>query len=191
MKTVKNDGKFPVTVTEGGVSAKVRKTIQTKNGKEYVVYIVDYILFGKRKQVGRTSFEEAKQHALEACRSIAHGRQDSLALTNQERLVYLRATETLSPAGYKLDVAAIEYTDAMQILGGRASIVEVCRDWIKRNSTECPRILIPAAVELFKQQAERDRKSEERRKQFRIVLDRFAKGFNIEAHTVTPGLISS
>ena len=71
MKTVKV-GKFPVTVTEGGVTAKIRKTTQTKNGKEYVVYIVDYILLGKRKQVGRTSFDEAKQHAIEACRSIAH-----------------------------------------------------------------------------------------------------------------------
>jgi hypothetical protein len=89
MKTVK-EGKFPVTVTEGGVTAKIRKTTQTKNGKDYVVYIVDYILFGKRKQVGRTNFEDAKQHALEACRLISRGQQDSLALTNQDRLVYRR-----------------------------------------------------------------------------------------------------
>jgi hypothetical protein len=118
MKTVKGGKQFPVIVTEGGVSAKIRKTTQTKNGKDYVVYIIDYILLGKRKQVGRTSFDEAKQHALEACRSIAHGRQDSLTLINQARLVYLRAIETLSPAGFQLDVAATEYAAAMQILGG-------------------------------------------------------------------------
>jgi hypothetical protein len=51
MKTVKKEGKFPVIVSEGGVTAKIRKTTQTKNGKEYIVYIVDYILFGKRKSV--------------------------------------------------------------------------------------------------------------------------------------------
>jgi integrase len=191
MKTVKEGKQFPVTVTEGGVSAKIRKTIQSKNGKDYVVYIVDYILLGKRKQVGRTNFDEAKQHALEACRSISCGRQDSCTLTNQDRLVYLRATEALSPAGFQLDVAATEYAAAMQILGGKASIVEACREWMKRNATECPRILIPAAVELFKQEAETDNKSDERQKQFRIVLDRFAESFHDEAHTVTPALISS
>ena len=88
-------------------------------------------------------------------------------------------------------MAATEYGAALQVLGGKASIVEACRDWIKRNSSELPRILIPTAVELFKQQAEQDRKSGERRKQFRVVLDRFAQGFNVEAHTITPGLIST
>ncbi|HEV2320712.1 MAG TPA: hypothetical protein VGV18_13230, partial [Verrucomicrobiae bacterium] len=142
MKTVKDGKQFPVTVTEGGVSAKIRKTVQSKSGKDYIVYIVDYILLGKRKQVGRSSFEEAKQHALEACRSIALGRQDSLNLTSQDRLVYVRATEALSPAGFQLDVAASEYAAAMQILRGKTSIAEACREWIKRNLTECPRILI-------------------------------------------------
>lgn len=190
MKTVKNGKQFPVTVTEGGVTAKIRKTIQTKKGREYVVYIVDYILLGKRKQVGRTNFDDAKQHALEACRSISNGRQDSFTLTNQDRLIYLRATEALTPVGFQLDMAATEYAAAMQILGGKASIVEVCRDWMKRNSVECPRILIPAAVELFKREAETDNKSDERRKQFRIVLDRFAESFTDEVHTITPGEIS-
>jgi len=189
MKTV-TEGKFPVKVTEGGVTAKIRKTTQTKNGKDYVIYLVDYILLGKRKQVGRTSFEDAKQHALEACRSISRGRQDSFTLANQDRLVYLRATEALSPGGFPLDMAATEYAAAMQILGGKTSIADACRDWMKRNSTECPRILLPKAVEQFKQEAETDNKSDERRKQFRIVLDRFAESFTDEAHTVTPGLIS-
>jgi integrase len=191
MKTVKNGKKqFPVIVTEGGVSAKIRKITQTKNGKDYIVYIVDYVLLGKRKQVGRSSFDEAKQHALEACRSISLGRQDSLTLTNQDRLIYFRATEALSPVGFQLDVAATEYAAAMQILGGKTSIAEACREWIKRNLAQCPRISIPAAVELFKQEAETDNKSEERQKQFRIVLDRFAECFTDEVHTITPANIS-
>ncbi|MGH7939874.1 MAG: tyrosine-type recombinase/integrase [Limisphaerales bacterium] len=190
MKTVKEGKQFPLTVSEGGVSAKIRKTIQIKNGREYVVYIVDYMLLGKRKQVGRTRLEEARQHALEACRSIALGRQDTLALTNPDRLVYVRATEALSPAGFQLDVAASEYAAAMQILAGRTSIAEVCRAWVNQNRTERPRISVPAAVEAFEQEAQTDNKSEERRKQFRIVLERFGKGFSDEVEAVTPGLIS-
>jgi len=103
MKTAK-DRKFPVIISEGSVSAKIRKVTQTKNGTEYVTYMVDYILLGKRKQVGRTDFEEARQVALNACRQIANGNHLSLTLTNDDRSTYLRAVEAL-PAGIKLDAA--------------------------------------------------------------------------------------
>ena len=189
MKTAK-EGKFPLTVSEGRVTAKIHKVTKTKNGKTYTSYVADYILLGQRKQVVRADFEEAKQIALDACRLIAGGQQMSLTLVNGERLAYLRATETLSPVGVALDLAATEYVAALQILGGNVSLVEACRDWMKRNSTECPRIPIPLAVKQFKEQAQIDGKSDERQKQFRIVLDRFAQDFNVEAHTITPGLIS-
>ena len=190
MKTAKN-GKFPVVVSEGRVTAKIHKVTKTKNGKTYISYVADYVLLGQRKQVVRADFEEAKQIALDACRLIAGGQQISLTLVNGERLAYLRATETLSPLDVALDLVATEYAKALQILGGKASIVEACRDWMKRNATECPKVNLPDAIKLFKGEAETDNKSEERKKQFRIVLDRFAESFNDEAHTVTPGLISS
>ena len=105
MKTAK-DGKFPVIVSEGGVSAKIRKITQTKNGTKYFTYIVDYVLLGKQKQVGRTDFEEARLVALNACRQIANGNQVSLTLSNDDRLKYLRAVESLKAIGVELDVAA-------------------------------------------------------------------------------------
>jgi integrase len=189
MKTAK-DGKFPMEVSEGRVTAKIHKVTKTKNGKTYISYVADYVLLGQRKQVVRADFEEAKQIALDACRLIAGGQQMSLTLVNGERLAYLRAAETLSPVRVALDLAATEYVAAFQILGGKTSITEACRDWIKRNSTECPKIKIPDAVKLFKDEAETDNKSDERQKQFRIVLDRFAESLTDEAHTVTPGVIS-
>jgi integrase len=191
MKTAKKDGQFPVTVSENRVTAKIHKVTKIRNGKTYTSYVADYVLLGQRKQIVRANFEEAKQIALDACRLIAGGQQMSLTLVNSERLAYLRATETLSPVGVELDLAATEYAAALQVLRGKTSIIEACRDWIKQNSTELPKILIPAAVEEFKKQAETDRKSDIRRKHFRIVLDRFARGFNVEAHTVTPGFVST
>ena len=93
MKTAK-EGKFPLTVSEGRVTAKIHKVTKTKNGKTYTSYVADYILLGQRKQVVRADFEEAKQVALDACRLIAGGQQMSLTLVNGERVAYLRATET-------------------------------------------------------------------------------------------------
>ncbi|MGH7980772.1 MAG: hypothetical protein ACREE6_15450, partial [Limisphaerales bacterium] len=190
MKTAKADGKFPVTVSEGRVTARIHKVTKNKNGKSYISYVADYIMLGQRKQVVRADFEEAKRIAVEACRLIAGGQQMSLTLVNGERLAYVRATEALSPLGVTLDLAATEYAIAFQVLGGKASITDVCREWVKRDTMQRPRISIAAAVEQFKQEARTDNKSEERQKQFRIVLDRLAGCFTDEVYTVTPSNIS-
>jgi hypothetical protein len=36
--------KFPFTVTEGGVPARIRKITQVKRGPVYTVFVVDYCL---------------------------------------------------------------------------------------------------------------------------------------------------
>lgn len=38
--------KFPLTVSEQGVRAKVRKIMQTKNGREYIFYSAENVLLG-------------------------------------------------------------------------------------------------------------------------------------------------
>ena len=71
MKTAKDDRKFPVTVSEGRVTAKIHKVTKTRDSKAYVSYVADYVLLGQRKQVARQAkFEDAKQIALDACREI-------------------------------------------------------------------------------------------------------------------------
>jgi integrase len=181
---------FPVTISEGGVSAKIRKIVQIKNGKAYTVFIVDYFLRGKRKQAGRAKFDEAKTIALNACRDVANGNQDLLTLSNSDRMTYLRATEFLIPLQIKLDVAAQRYVEASEILGGKASIAEACREWTKRNAIELPKITVPNAVERFLSQAVADGKSKIRLKDFSGALDRFAENFQCYVHTLTPKLIS-
>jgi hypothetical protein len=113
---------FPVTVTEGGVSAKIRKVSQLKNGSHYTVYVADFIELGKRKQVGRAKFEDAKQVALDACRRISDGSQPASELRNGELLAYTRAVEILSPFRIQIDTACREFADAIRILDGKASL---------------------------------------------------------------------
>ena len=63
MKTVK----FPITVTEAGVSAKIRKVKQSKNGSTYYSFVVEYWLLGRRKREWRANLETAKTAASDAC----------------------------------------------------------------------------------------------------------------------------
>lgn len=77
---------FPLRVSEQGVSAKIRKVNQTKNGNQYTFFMVDYVLLGKRKQEWHAELEAAKKAASDACNKIAAGEQKVLELKNDDRL---------------------------------------------------------------------------------------------------------
>lgn len=96
---------FPLSITSLGVTAKIRRTAQIKNGRQYHSFIVEFFLFGKRKQEWYSDLTKARQAATEACKRIAQGEQGVLQLNNQDRLVYLRAMELLKPTGMALDMA--------------------------------------------------------------------------------------
>jgi hypothetical protein len=87
--------RFPVTVSEEGVSAKIRKSSRIKNGKTYTSFTAEYFLLGKRKQESRSSFDEAKSAALNACRQISRGQQVSLQLANGDRLTTTTSTKVI------------------------------------------------------------------------------------------------
>jgi integrase len=182
---------FPLTVSEKGVSAKIRKVFQTKAGKTYPAFLVEFNLLGTRKRVWRTNLDDAKAVALDACIKIANGEQSSLALNESDRMSFLRATEAASKVNVPIDTACREYADAIQILGGKASIAEACRDWVKRNAVTLPKITVSASAELLEKQADTDGKSNDRQKQLSAELDRLAKSFGTDVHTVTPGQIAA
>jgi integrase len=126
--------KFPVVVTECGVTAKIRKATQTKNGEIYALFIVEYWLLGKRKREARANFDEARDVAVNACRQIANGNQAQLTLTNDDRLKYLRALDYLNGTGIDLDVAARDYAAAVKELPSGATLKDAVEFYRRRNA---------------------------------------------------------
>ena len=84
--------KFPVTITERGVSAVIRKATKNKDGKTHHYFIVEYIFKGRRKQVWRSDECKAGAAAKDACLTIANGDQSLLQLKDTDRLAYIRAS---------------------------------------------------------------------------------------------------
>lgn len=187
MKTAK-DGKFPVIVSEGGVSAKIRKITQTKNGMAYATYLVDYILLGKRKQVARTNFDEAKQVALNACRQIASGNHASLTLTDNDRLTYLRALETL-PEGIKLDSAILEYTAAVKILPLGTTLKEAVEFFSRRNPASIEKLTVREIADEMLAAKRAAKLSEFHLRDLTSRLKRFSDSFHINLCDVSGTMI--
>jgi integrase len=183
--------KSPVKITEKGVSAIIREASKLKDGKTLKYFIVEYILLGKRKQVWRSNFDEARTVASDACVKVANGDQSSLELRNGARIQYAGAIEALLPFRVQIDTACREYADALKILDGKASIAEACREWVKRNAVTLPKITLADAGKQLQRQAIADGKSCHRLKQLSVVINRLAESFNVQVDTVTPDLISA
>jgi len=188
-RKTKEPESFPITITEEGVSAKVRKVVKVKNDVTYTSYIVDYVLLAKRKQEWRADLAEAKQAAKEACLKIANGQQMALELKNGDRMTYLRATEALAPIGVPMDTACREYAESFQLLNGRGSVVEAVRYYLKTHNVQLPTIDTAKAVEEMLAQSQADGKSPERIHQLRTYLERFKEAFTGNLADVTSSTI--
>jgi integrase len=179
-------------VKKNGISVRIRPTI--KNGTNY--FVLDYRANGKRKLVWRSSMAEARKAAVEAVDKITEGQSEVLNLKSADAHAIIRARafingkEGETKIEKEIDELVGEICEIRRMLGGRATPLEVTRDWLKRNAVELPRVTVTAAVELLKKQAETDGKSDLRQKQLANVLDRFAENFNQEVHTLTPKLIA-
>ncbi|MGO9586823.1 MAG: hypothetical protein ACLP2Y_11570 [Limisphaerales bacterium] len=186
MKTTK----FPIVVTRDGVTAKIYKANQVQNGQRYSGFMVVYSLLGKRKRIWRSDLAQAETTAEDACEKISGGEHLVLTLANTDRMAYMRATEALSPMCVKLDVAAHEYASAVTLLGGRATLTEACREWLRHHTNQIPPVAVSKAVAEITRQAKADGKSAMRLKQLSNVLNRFEKSFNVGLQDVTPALVS-
>lgn len=177
---------FPQRITKQRVSVTIGRV--EKKGQQF--FRVLYRKQGKRMQAWRSTSDAARQAANEAIEGMLTGDHSALQLRNAHRHAYLRAVEFLAPLNIEIDEAAREYAEIRVLLAGKATPMEVCRDWLKRHAVALPRVTVADAVAQLKKQAESDGKSSDRQKQLAAGLDAFALGFNYEVHELTPKMVA-
>ena len=175
-----------------GIVVLIRPTI--KHGTNY--FVLDYRANGQRKLVWRSTLADARIAAKDAVKKIAEGQSEVLNLKSADAHAIIRARafikgkEGETKIEKEIDELVGEICEIIRMLGGRATPLEVARDWLRRNAVDLPKITVADAVKEMKKQAETDGKSDLRRKQLANVLDRFAENINQEVQTLTPKLIA-
>ncbi len=135
----------PAGVTEikrNGICVRIRPTV--KDGATY--FVLDYRAQGKRKLVWRSTLAKARKAADAAIDKITEGQAEVLNLKAADAYAYTRARDALIVIEKGIDDVAKEYAEAYRLLNGKASILEACRDWAKRNAVVLPRITVADAV---------------------------------------------
>ena len=177
-----------IEVSRAGVTVLIRPT--AKGDKTY--FVVDYWLKGERKNVWRSSIAKARLEAAEAITKITNGETAAIDLPATARLTYLRAHDAVAVLGKPVDDCCREYVEAMQAIAGRnISLLEIVRDWLRRNADIVAKINVAAAAEKLTAQLEKDGKSEWRLKGVSAALKSLGDFFNGQfVETITPAEIS-
>jgi integrase len=177
---------------KNGISVRIRPTI--KNG--VTRFVLDYRANGQRKLVWRSTMAEARKAADAAVDKITEGQSEVLNLKSADAHAFTRGRAILeggedeTKIDLQIDEAVRIAADCIRLLGGRATPQEACRDWLKRNAVELPKITVADAAVKLKDQAETDGKSNDRQKQLAAALDAFTGSFNYEVQTLTPKMVA-
>ena len=135
-----------------------------------------YNEIGKRTLQSFNSFKKARKAADNVNVSLMKGEVKSLVLSNDDKVVYLRALKALKPTGTALDLAAHQFAALVKVLGG-ASPLEAARYYIRRHPTKLPRKTVQEVVEEFIGSRRQAKRSEEYVEDLEYRLGRFAKAF--------------
>lgn len=173
-----------------GISVLIRPTQKKVNGELRDYHVLDYRVNGQRKLVWRSSLADAKQAANAAIDKIVAGQAEVLQLTSSDAHVYLRAREITDRIGAPLDIIARECVEARTLLAGRATVLEACKEWLKRHDVRVPKKTVSEATAACLAMAKADGKSNDRRKQLSAIFDAFKRDQNIMVAEVTPTLVS-
>jgi stringent starvation protein B len=118
---------FPVIVKSSSSVVKIYRS-KTKGYLEFKVAYYDSTRH--RKTTTFSSYEDTRKAADRVVESLSSGNVEALSLTNEDRMIYLRAQSVLQSIQIPLDIAAAEFAKAKGLLG-EGSLLEAVRVYVK------------------------------------------------------------
>ena len=114
-----------------GCVVKIYRT--PNNGTDQ--FTLSYYLGANRKRQKFTDLDKAQEEAENTLEKLLAGETEALRLTGVDRAVYVHASKTLSDKlpGTNLLQVVEEHANARRLLPSHVSLIDVCRDWLKRN----------------------------------------------------------
>ena len=171
---------FPLRIKRGSVTVSVYK----ETAGPYTRYAVARYEGLSRKRLRFTSLDEAVKEAEEAACRLSQGQGEGVTLSREECFVYERAKTTLKPLGMPLDVAALQLSEALRILQGKATLVEAAKRFVKSEQTIVPKRVSVVVAELLAARR-KENCSDLHVNDLDSRLTRFANAFKCDIHVVT------
>ena len=125
---MKSKNVFPLRVEKNGVTVLVYRH---KPASGYLSYVVTHHIGGSRQRKSYSDLGRAKREAKTTAKMLAMGEASALELRNHDRLIYVRALESIKPLGVELDNAAADYAEAVSVLKGRGTLRDAVQHFLR------------------------------------------------------------
>jgi len=129
---------------------------------------------GGRRKEKRSTLKALRERCHDIAVAMENGETARLQLTAADQTSYLRAKESLAPIGVPVERAADIYTQCVQILSGRASVLAAVQDYLLHHPDGSLPKNIPDIVAKF---FEKRRMGGKWRRVLKKMLERFAAKF--------------
>ena len=169
-----------MVVKRGNTIVKIYRT-PTKGCDSYTVV---HYLGDKRQRKTFANLELAVTEAEMVATKLSTGELDVLTLTSNDRFAYVRAVQALKPTGVPLEIAAIQFAEAVKVLEG-GSLLEAARFYAKQHPRSLPRKLVSEVMEELLKAKQVDGMSAVYLKDLRGRLGRFGLAFQMPMAMVT------
>ncbi|MHB8520906.1 MAG: tyrosine-type recombinase/integrase [Limisphaerales bacterium] len=178
-------------VKRGNVTVKIYTGTNRVNDASYPQYTLVYYDGPQRKKRRFSDLQAAKREAELVATRLANGENDVLELTSTDRAVYLQALNELRPFDVPLNVAVIEYANALKHLPAGATLKEAVDFFRRRHPASLEKRTVQQAVDEMLAAKRAANVSPVHLKDLECRLNRFAGSFQTNIGGVSGPLLQA
>ena len=180
----------PVAVIQrGNVKISIFSASQIVGGKTYPQFRFTYYSGAQRIRKRFASLEAAKGEAELVATKLANGENEVLKLTSTDRAIYVQACDTIRPLNLPLNVATLEYVNAVKRLPQGVSLHEVVDFFLKRNPASLAQKTVREVVDELVESKRKAGRGDVHLKDLDSRLGRFAETMQMNIGQVTGSMI--
>jgi len=177
---------FPMEVKQGSVVVKIYR-VENKGRNSFTV---SYHADGRRRLKMFAEFDEALAEAKSKANVLSRGELDALHLRSEDARVYVYCVQMAKSTGLPLDLLVKDAVEAVKVVDGKVSLLEMAKEFKRRHMHELPNKLLPDAVDEMLKIKETDGTSDADQKVLKVYLKQLKEKFHCQLRSVTTGQLS-
>lgn len=177
---------WPKIIRNGSVIVKIYR-VENKGRESFTL---SYHAAGKRVLKMFASLDEAVAEGKAKATTLANGELDALHLRAEDARVYVYCAQMAKSTGIPLDLLVKDAVEAVKIVDGKVSLLEMAKEFKRRKMHELPDKMLPVAVDEMIETRTKDGTGNAYVSVLKVYLNQLKESFNCQLRAVTTGQLA-
>ena len=177
---------WPKIIRNGSVILKIYR-VENKGRESFTL---SYHAAGKRVLKMFASLDEAVAEGKAKATTLANGELDALHLRAEDARVYVYCAQMAKSTGIPLDLLVKDAVEAVKIVDGNVSLLEMAKEFKRRKMHELPDKMLPVAVDEMIETRTKDGTGDAYVRVLKVYLNQLKESFNCQLRAVTTGQLA-